>query len=211
MDGPPDIAHVMAQLAEDRRHRIGGERGAARRVERVDRLHKAEARDLEEIVEWLRRVAIAVGDAAGEGQVPLNQLPAQLRIARSAQLGEQFEDVVSARKRSVAHGCGPSPDRRGNAIAPTRSATCCAALEAITMRLLAPAVPPTAIGALGCARRPRSPLLPGLAARLAFFPLASTSISLRRGVVNDARRLRFVPSRVAAMRRRDRKECNGPA
>ena len=53
--GPRAVAEVALDLAEDRRDRVARERHLARQVEAVDRLHEAQRRDLEEVVERLLR------------------------------------------------------------------------------------------------------------------------------------------------------------
>ena len=104
MHRPADVAHVTLDLAEDRRHRIGRERRPAIGIEAVHGLHQREARDLHEILERLRRVAVASGEAAREWQVALDQLgPRPLRLRAAAELGEQLLDRSLPPARAGGH------------------------------------------------------------------------------------------------------------
>src|SRR5918996_1318437 len=82
MDRPPGVAEVALQLSEDRGDCIGRERGAAGRVEAVDRLHESHACDLHQVVEGLVLALVATRELARQGQEPLDQLLAGRRVAR---------------------------------------------------------------------------------------------------------------------------------
>ena len=58
VDRPRAVAEVALELAEDRRHGVGGEGDPAVGVVAVDRLDEAEVRDLAEVVERLAGVAV---------------------------------------------------------------------------------------------------------------------------------------------------------
>ena len=62
VDRPAGVAEVAFELAEDRRDREGAKRDSERRVETANRPEQAEARDLDEIVDRLVGIAIAVGE-----------------------------------------------------------------------------------------------------------------------------------------------------
>ena len=64
--GPYVIAEVAPQLAEDRRHGVGGERSSALGVEAVDRLHQPEVRDLDQVVDRLGLAPVAKRERARE-------------------------------------------------------------------------------------------------------------------------------------------------
>ena len=70
---PGGVAEVAAQLAEDRRDGVGGEREAAVGVPAVDGLDEADGGDLDQVVERLGRAAVAQREGAGERHVALDQ------------------------------------------------------------------------------------------------------------------------------------------
>ena len=117
MHRPAVVAEVTLELAEHRRHRVGGERGLARRVEAVYRLDQPERRDLDEVVERLVGAAVAPRHAARQRQQALNeglacglvavpvvadQQPAVLLRTRCAVLARAGRDVV-ARPGAYGH------------------------------------------------------------------------------------------------------------
>ncbi len=112
---PGRVAHVALQFAEDRRHRVGDERRATARVVGVDGLDEREARDLLEILERLRGVAVARGKAAGQLQVLLDERRSSIGIRPRPQLEkERAGPGVQAASRWWAaheHGDDGSPDR----------------------------------------------------------------------------------------------------
>ena len=63
------IAEVLAELAEDRRHRERAEPRAHVGIEAVDRVQQPDAGDLLEVLDRLSGVPVAVGEGAREGQV----------------------------------------------------------------------------------------------------------------------------------------------
>ena len=72
---------MALELAEDRGDGEGGDRGPPLGVEAVDRLHQADARDLDEVVVGLGAAGVARGEAAGEGHEAIDQLLAhRLRV-----------------------------------------------------------------------------------------------------------------------------------
>jgi len=70
--GPTTVTEVTLQLTEDGGHRKRGEGGPTAHVEAVYRLDKAEARDLEEILNRLVRAPVPMRELAREGQEPLH-------------------------------------------------------------------------------------------------------------------------------------------
>ena len=71
------VAEVTLELADDGRHRVGGEAGPAPGVVAVDRLEQADPGDLEEVVVGLAAPPVAARAALGERQVVDEQLVAQ--------------------------------------------------------------------------------------------------------------------------------------
>ena len=78
---PGRVAEVAAQLAEDRRHRVGREREPALRVPAVDGLDEADGGDLDQVVERLARAPVAQRERAGERHVALDQLLACVLVS----------------------------------------------------------------------------------------------------------------------------------
>src|SRR3954452_17436705 len=109
-------AEVALDLAEDRRHGVARERHVAAEVEAVDRLHQAQARDLEEVVERLLGARVAAGELAGERQKALDE---HLAIDRVATV------EVALEERAIFAGALRAPGRLLVARAPApRSRTC---------------------------------------------------------------------------------------
>ena len=74
VDRPAVVAEVALELAEHRRHGVGGERRLARGVEAIDRLDQPERRDLHEVVERLVRAPVAARHPSRQRQQALHQL-----------------------------------------------------------------------------------------------------------------------------------------
>src|SRR4051794_40617860 len=89
MHGPARVPEVALQLAEDRRHGVARERGAARGVVAVDGLHEPDARHLDEVVEWLVPALIAPRQLAGKGQEALDELVARLQVSVAVVPGQE--------------------------------------------------------------------------------------------------------------------------
>ena len=81
MHGPAVVAEVALELAEHRRHRVGGERGLARGIEAVDRLDQAEGRDLHQVVQRLVGAPVTAGHPAREREQPFHEFLARSLIA----------------------------------------------------------------------------------------------------------------------------------
>ena len=101
-DRPALVAEVALELAEDRRHGEGRERGLARRVEAVDRLEQAERGDLDEVVELLAAALVAPRELAGERQEALDQRLARGRVAVRGAALEQRAILAGAGARGSA-------------------------------------------------------------------------------------------------------------
>ena len=86
---PGVVAEVALHLAHHRRHRVGAERDAARRVVAVDRLHQADRRDLDEVLGRHPLRLVAARDRARQRQVALHEMLAQRRVATLAVSAEQ--------------------------------------------------------------------------------------------------------------------------
>ena len=89
--------------AGDSRDGIGAERGATLDVEAVDGLEEREGRDLFEILERLAAAVIAAGQAAGEREVALDELLAEMGIAGSPIGAEQPLLIEAPLWRGRAH------------------------------------------------------------------------------------------------------------
>src|SRR5690606_32093758 len=89
MDVPDVVAEVAPQLAEDRRHRVGGERLPAGRIEAVDRLHQADARDLDQVLERLATALVAHRKRPRQGHEPGDELLADPRITAVGEAAEK--------------------------------------------------------------------------------------------------------------------------
>ncbi len=103
---PGRVAEVAAQLAEDRRDRVGREREPALRVPAVHRLDQADRGDLDEVIERLARSPVAQGERAGERHVALDQLLAGPLVAL---LDEPHEPLIFTLPARAIDGIG----RRG--------------------------------------------------------------------------------------------------
>jgi hypothetical protein len=110
---PAVVAEVALELAEHRRHRVGGERGLPRRVEAVDRLDQPERGDLHEVVEWLVGAPVAPRHAAGERQEARDELLARGLVAVAVIADE--ETPVLLRAREIG-GLQARPPWRGGAL-----------------------------------------------------------------------------------------------
>ena len=110
---PALVAEVALQLAEDRRRGVACELRPAARLEAVDRLDQAKARDLEQVVVGLVGVGVAQREVARERQETLHQL-----LTR----GEVTEPVVARQQQALcltclgahAWGTAVAPRRQGN-------------------------------------------------------------------------------------------------
>jgi len=98
--GPAAVAEVALDRARDAGNRIGGEGGAARRVEAVHGPHQRHARDLLEILERLGAAAVATREAAGERQEALDDHVALEAAAGLLVLAKQ----LLLRVMSCGHG-----------------------------------------------------------------------------------------------------------
>src|SRR5205814_2223104 len=78
---PAVVAEVALQLSEDAWDGEARERDPARRVEPVDGLDQADARDLQEVLERLPRPRVAARERARQRQAAVDQLLAGERIA----------------------------------------------------------------------------------------------------------------------------------
>ena len=78
---PNAIAEVTAELTENRRCGVGGERLAALGVEAIQRLDQAEACDLHQVVEGLGAPAVAQSQRACQRQQAPDQFLPQRRVA----------------------------------------------------------------------------------------------------------------------------------
>ena len=87
--GPAVVAEVALELAEHRRHGVGGERGLARGVEAVDRLDQPERGDLDEVVERLVGAPVAPRHPPGQREQALDQLLAGGLVAVAVVADEQ--------------------------------------------------------------------------------------------------------------------------
>src|SRR4029078_1584489 len=72
-DGPPEVAEVALDLAEDRRDGERRERQPAVRVKALDRLQQTEGGDLLDVLA-LRTGEIATGEVTGKGKEALDEL-----------------------------------------------------------------------------------------------------------------------------------------
>jgi hypothetical protein len=87
--GPPGVAEVPLELAEDGRHGVGRERDAAVGLVAVDRLDEPEAGNLQEVVERLAAALVAPRQPAGQGQEALDENLARRRVARLPVVAEE--------------------------------------------------------------------------------------------------------------------------
>src|SRR3712207_4794382 len=87
-----------------RSHRVAGERGAALRVEPVDRLDEPDARDLHEIVERLVAALVAPRELAREREEAFDQLVARGDLTRTVVAPQQ--SLVLARALAGRRGLG---------------------------------------------------------------------------------------------------------
>ena len=82
MDAPRAVAEVAPDLAEDGGHRVARERRPVAGVEAVDRLQQADRAGLDEVVERLVGVRVALREVPHERQVALGELRANVSLAR---------------------------------------------------------------------------------------------------------------------------------
>src|SRR5207247_7512228 len=135
-DRPRAVAEVALDLAEDRRHRVAGERNLAVGVEAVDRLDEAERRDLDEVVERLLGALVAASQLTRERQEALDERVARRSVARLDVALEQQLGLARASRRTARaalsrlahhrarplHGVGVSVStRRGTRKLPPRA------------------------------------------------------------------------------------------
>lgn len=83
------VAEMVSNLPDDRGHGVGGERGAARGIEAVDRLDQSHGTDLGQVLELLAARVEAAGNRADERQVLLDQRAPGVAISMHAPRGEQ--------------------------------------------------------------------------------------------------------------------------
>ena len=111
------VPEVAAKLAQDRRRRVGLEAVAALRIEAVERLDQAEARDLDQVFERFGGAAVAKREAPRQGQKAAHELFLELRVASRC---------VSAQKRRPRRPPRLSRSRgdSGPALSPGGSGPC---------------------------------------------------------------------------------------
>src|SRR5690606_8907766 len=101
------IAKVALELAQDRRRGVAGEAVAQGRIEAVDRLDQAQARDLVQILGRLAAAGVAVGEAARERHEAGDELLLHGGIARAVVPREQRrlvgQTLLRAGDRSLQH------------------------------------------------------------------------------------------------------------
>ena len=95
MDAPRAVAEVAADLADDRRHGIGGELDATLELEAVDRLDQADRAHLDEVVDGLAAARVAPCERVDERHHLLDQAVAGSAVAGRAVRLEKI-DVGSA-------------------------------------------------------------------------------------------------------------------
>src|SRR4051794_20420110 len=96
---PAAVAEVALELAQDGRDGEARERRLAARVEAVDRLQQAEARDLDEIVERLTAALVAARELAGERQEAPDERIAGLLVAGVGALEQSAVGARASRAR----------------------------------------------------------------------------------------------------------------
>jgi hypothetical protein len=94
---------VALELAEDRRHRVAGERDLALGAEAVDRLDQTQRGHLHEVLERLVGALVAAGELARQRHEALHERLAGQRVAVALVAQEQL--AVLARALAAA-GCG---------------------------------------------------------------------------------------------------------
>jgi hypothetical protein len=87
---PAPVAEMALELAENGGDGEGREGGAALGVEAVYRLDQADARNLDQVVEWLRPSRVARREAPGERHEPVHQLFPNRRRALSGESPQQL-------------------------------------------------------------------------------------------------------------------------
>ena len=92
---------MALDLAEHRRHREAGEGHVAAEIEAGDRLDQAKARDLEEVIERLVVMRVALSEPAREGQEALDERVAIQRVAPVEVAREQRPVRLDAAAASV--------------------------------------------------------------------------------------------------------------
>ena len=114
--GPAVVAEVALELAEHRRHRVGGERRLARGVEAVDRLDQPERRDLDQIVERLVGAPVAARHPAREREQARDELLARGLVAVAVVAEQQPPVLLRPRDAAVLgrrhRAAGVAPRRR---------------------------------------------------------------------------------------------------
>ena len=115
VDAPRAVAEVAADLADDRRHGVGGELDAPLEVESVDRLDQADRSDLDEVVDRLAAARVASRERAHERHHLLDQPVACSAVAGRAVRLEEV-DVGSA----VCHDHHPAPLRTSSSSSHSR-------------------------------------------------------------------------------------------
>ena len=101
VNGPARVAEVAAHLAKDRRHRERRERMTAIGVVSIHGLQQPQRRDLEQILERLRRTSVAACQAACERHVQPYQSFTRGGLAVSLPAHEQLPRLIG-RARSSA-------------------------------------------------------------------------------------------------------------
>ena len=144
VDLAPAVAEVALELAEDGRRRVARERVPERRVEALDRLDQAQARDLVQVLRRLGAAGVAVGEAARERQEALDQLLAH---------GAGRASGGSAR----AAAARPPAARPPRGQVPRSSGLSIAAAPGAGFRRCVSASAPGASGSRRLRRRPRRP------------------------------------------------------
>ena len=102
--GPDVIAKMPAQLAKDRRRRVGDKGPAPVGIESVDRLQQAEVGDLQQVVEGLAVGAIASRQRARQRREAPDELLAQLWRATLRVAPQQ--SALSGTVQICAAACG---------------------------------------------------------------------------------------------------------
>ena len=162
-DRPATVAEMALQLPEDGGDGEGREGGAALGVEAVDRLDQSDARDLDQIVEWLN-ARVARGEASSERHEALDQLAH--RRGRVLGVAPQQRPLVRKLLVGAGRGAGPFSSR------PFRSwARRCRRQEPLTRR---PRMPACDKVHLACSDRPEH------SSKLTGLPGVSTGPAARR-------------------------------
>ena len=110
-DRPAAVAEVAAQLADDRGDGEARERDPARGVKAIDGLEQAEARDLQQVVEGLLGLAVALGDRPRQRQEALHERLTQPRVTAFGVGGEQLGVGLGRARRLDSSGAKRGQDR----------------------------------------------------------------------------------------------------